>query len=163
MPGGQASGRTTGGGASWGRGRRCSAMTTAARGGCARPRCPHHAALATRGANNIKRGKPMQAATTTTDRAHPHMKPPSASFLWLPPPLHLPRFSAPEPKGDHDGSNVEAAGGAADHHVLNDWNLHVREGGVLEAVLPHSARHFGRAIIMPNLKPPVTKTARAPS
>lgn len=43
----------------------------------------------------------------------------------------------------------------------DDWHLHVREGGVLEAVLPHSARHFGRAVIMPNLKPPVTTTARA--
>ncbi|CAD6262543.1 unnamed protein product [Miscanthus lutarioriparius] len=43
----------------------------------------------------------------------------------------------------------------------DNWHLHLRDGGVLEAVLPHSARHFGRAIIMPNLKPPVTTTARS--
>ncbi|KAL5219764.1 hypothetical protein ABZP36_024477 [Zizania latifolia] len=43
----------------------------------------------------------------------------------------------------------------------DDWHLHLREGDVLAAVLPHSARHFGRAIVMPNLKPPVTTTARA--
>ncbi|KAG8055452.1 hypothetical protein GUJ93_ZPchr0001g30056 [Zizania palustris] len=43
----------------------------------------------------------------------------------------------------------------------DDWHLHLRDGYVLAAVLLHSARHFGRAIVMPNLKPPVTTTARA--
>ncbi|KWB45645.1 dihydroorotase [Burkholderia ubonensis] len=43
----------------------------------------------------------------------------------------------------------------------DDWHLHVRDGEVLAAVLPHTARQFGRAIIMPNLKPPVTTTAQA--
>ncbi|CAH2807986.1 MAG: Dihydroorotase (EC [uncultured Caballeronia sp.] len=38
----------------------------------------------------------------------------------------------------------------------DDWHLHVRDGATLAAVLPHTARQFGRAIIMPNLKPPVT-------
>lgn len=38
----------------------------------------------------------------------------------------------------------------------DDWHLHVRDGGLLTEVVPHSARVFGRAIIMPNLKPPVT-------
>lgn len=38
----------------------------------------------------------------------------------------------------------------------DDWHLHLRDGEVLKAVLPHSARQFARAIIMPNLKPPVT-------
>ena len=37
----------------------------------------------------------------------------------------------------------------------DDWHLHVRDGDMLKAVLPHSARHFGRAILMPNLVPPV--------
>jgi dihydroorotase len=37
----------------------------------------------------------------------------------------------------------------------DDWHLHLRDGAMLEAVLPFSARHFGRAIIMPNLVPPV--------
>ena len=37
----------------------------------------------------------------------------------------------------------------------DDWHLHLRDGAVLNAVLPETARHFARAIIMPNLVPPV--------
>ena len=43
----------------------------------------------------------------------------------------------------------------------DDWHLHVRDGAALHAVVPHTARQFGRAIIMPNLKPPVTTAAQA--
>ena len=43
----------------------------------------------------------------------------------------------------------------------DDWHLHVRDGAALGAVVPHTARQFGRAIIMPNLKPPVTTAAQA--
>lgn len=43
----------------------------------------------------------------------------------------------------------------------DDWHLHLRDGAVLAAVLPHSARQFGRAIVMPNLRPPVTTTEQA--
>uniref|UniRef100_A0A1D1Y729 Dihydroorotase, mitochondrial n=1 Tax=Anthurium amnicola TaxID=1678845 RepID=A0A1D1Y729_9ARAE len=43
----------------------------------------------------------------------------------------------------------------------DDWHTHLRDGDLLEAVVPHSARNFGRAIVMPNLKPPVTTTAAA--
>ncbi len=43
----------------------------------------------------------------------------------------------------------------------DDWHLHVRDGAQLAAVVPHSAAQFGRAIIMPNLRPPVTTTAQA--
>lgn len=43
----------------------------------------------------------------------------------------------------------------------DDWHLHVRDGAVLEAVVPHTARQFGRAIIMPNLQPPVVTTEQA--
>lgn len=43
----------------------------------------------------------------------------------------------------------------------DDWHLHVRDGEALAAVVPHSARQFGRAIIMPNLRPPVTTTEQA--
>jgi dihydroorotase len=43
----------------------------------------------------------------------------------------------------------------------DDWHSHVRNGAVLKAVLPHTARQFARAIIMPNLKPPVTTVAQA--
>jgi dihydroorotase len=38
----------------------------------------------------------------------------------------------------------------------DDWHLHLRDGAMLEAVAPYSARQFARAIIMPNLVPPVT-------
>jgi dihydroorotase len=43
----------------------------------------------------------------------------------------------------------------------DDWHLHLRDGEALKAVLPHTAAQFGRAIVMPNLKPPVTTTALA--
>ncbi|TAM47307.1 MAG: dihydroorotase, partial [Burkholderiaceae bacterium] len=43
----------------------------------------------------------------------------------------------------------------------DDWHLHVRDGDALCTVVPHTARQFGRAIIMPNLKPPVTTAAQA--
>ncbi len=43
----------------------------------------------------------------------------------------------------------------------DDWHLHLRDGLALAAVLPHTARQFARAIIMPNLRPPVTTTAQA--
>ena len=41
----------------------------------------------------------------------------------------------------------------------DDWHLHVRDGDMLKAVLPFTAKNFGRAIIMPNLVPPVRTTA----
>jgi dihydroorotase len=43
----------------------------------------------------------------------------------------------------------------------DDWHLHVRDGAALHTVVPHTAAQFGRAIIMPNLKPPVTNAAQA--
>ncbi len=43
----------------------------------------------------------------------------------------------------------------------DDWHLHLRDGAMLQAVLPETTRHFGRAIIMPNLVPPVTTAAEA--
>ncbi|MFA6052078.1 MAG: dihydroorotase [Methylobacter sp.] len=43
----------------------------------------------------------------------------------------------------------------------DDWHTHVRNGEILKTVLPHTARQFARAIIMPNLKPPVTMVAQA--
>ncbi len=39
----------------------------------------------------------------------------------------------------------------------DDWHLHVRDGAMLKASLPFTAKHFGRAIVMPNLLPPVLK------
>ena len=43
----------------------------------------------------------------------------------------------------------------------DDWHLHLRDGAALKAVLPDTAKQFARAIVMPNLRPPVTTTALA--
>jgi dihydroorotase len=43
----------------------------------------------------------------------------------------------------------------------DDWHLHLRDGALLAAVLPDTARQFARAIVMPNLKPPVTTVEQA--
>ncbi len=43
----------------------------------------------------------------------------------------------------------------------DDWHLHLRDGAAMADVLPHTARQFARAIVMPNLKPPVISTALA--
>jgi dihydroorotase len=43
----------------------------------------------------------------------------------------------------------------------DDWHLHLRDGAAMADVLPHTARQFARAIVMPNLQPPVTSTEAA--
>jgi len=43
----------------------------------------------------------------------------------------------------------------------DDWHLHLRDGAALQAVLPDTARQFARAIVMPNLRPPVTSAELA--
>ncbi len=43
----------------------------------------------------------------------------------------------------------------------DDWHLHLRDGEGMRSILPHTAAQFGRAIIMPNLRPPVTTTEQA--
>ncbi|MGI0493067.1 dihydroorotase [Alkalinema pantanalense CENA528] len=43
----------------------------------------------------------------------------------------------------------------------DDWHLHLRDGDALKAVLPHTVRQFARAIVMPNLKPPVRTVEEA--
>ena len=43
----------------------------------------------------------------------------------------------------------------------DDWHLHLRDGATMASVLPDTARQFARAIVMPNLKPPVTTTEQA--
>lgn len=43
----------------------------------------------------------------------------------------------------------------------DDWHLHLRDGALMQSVLAHTAHQFARAIVMPNLKPPVTTTAQA--
>ena len=43
----------------------------------------------------------------------------------------------------------------------DDWHLHLRDGEMLQAVVGHTARQFARAIVMPNLKPPITTVGQA--
>ena len=43
----------------------------------------------------------------------------------------------------------------------DDWHLHLRDGTAMASVLPHAARQFARAIVMPNLRPPVTTVEQA--
>ena len=43
----------------------------------------------------------------------------------------------------------------------DDWHVHLRDGDMLKAVAPYTARQFTRAIVMPNLVPPVTSVAAA--
>ena len=43
----------------------------------------------------------------------------------------------------------------------DDWHLHLRDGAAMQSVLPYTARQFGRAIVMPNLRPPITTAAQA--
>src|ERR1700761_5291336 len=43
----------------------------------------------------------------------------------------------------------------------DDWHVHLRDGDMLKAVLPHTAKVFARAIVMPNLRSPVTTTEKA--
>ena len=73
---------------------------------------------------------------------------------------------------DESGDSVSLAGDAGfwDNAPMtpeititrpDDWHLHVRDGDALSTVVPHTAAQFGRAIIMPNLRPPVTTAAQA--
>lgn len=43
----------------------------------------------------------------------------------------------------------------------DDWHLHLRDGAMMQAVLPHTVQRFGRAIVMPNLRPPIRTVAEA--
>lgn len=61
-------------------------------------------------------------------------------------------------------SQSAAAASRIDRLVLrqpDDWHVHLRDGGILEAVADYTARQFARAIVMPNLSPPITDVAAA--
>jgi dihydroorotase len=62
------------------------------------------------------------------------------------------------------GAAPAAAGPAASRLTIrrpDDWHVHLRDGAMLAAVVNHTARQFARAIVMPNLKPPITTVAAA--
>jgi dihydroorotase len=66
--------------------------------------------------------------------------------------------------GQSQGAAPDHRGQPADSITIrrpDDWHLHVRDGAILRAVLPYSAAQFARAVIMPNLAPPVTTIAAA--
>ena len=61
-------------------------------------------------------------------------------------------------------SHVQDSLSGPDHITLiqpDDWHVHLRDGAMMEGVVRHTALQFGRAVVMPNLKPPVTTTADA--
>ena len=65
-------------------------------------------------------------------------------------------MNPPMPSKNHDIPTTELTLTRPD-----DWHLHVRDGAALATVVPHTAAQFARAIIMPNLKPPVTTAEHA--
>lgn len=65
------------------------------------------------------------------------------------------------PKSDTTDTNTSHAPSRLVLRQPDDWHVHVRDGDMLEAVVGFTARQFARAIIMPNLSPPVTTVAAA--
>ena len=72
-----------------------------------------------------------------------------------------PYAAAATPDAAHAGGTIPPMAGMLTLTRPDDWHLHLRDGAALASVLPYSAAQFGRAIVMPNLKPPVTTTAQA--
>ena len=73
------------------------------------------------------------------------------------------KFQAPTRVIDVITSAASSSAAAPTELIItrpDDWHLHVRDGKGLEAVVPHTASLYGRAIIMPNLVPPVTSAER---
>ena len=58
---------------------------------------------------------------------------------------------------------MEVTGATTSLRRPDDWHVHLRDGAMLGAVLPFTARRFARAVVMPNLLPPVTTAAAAAS
>ncbi|MED6225485.1 hypothetical protein PIB30_094184 [Stylosanthes scabra] len=85
---------------------------------------------------------------------------PEGMIKTLPFPCQVLRFSS---KKFEDQKRLNCKGTRMQLSITqpDDWHLHLRDGDLLEGVIPHSAKHFERAIVMPNLKPPITTTAAA--
>ena len=66
-----------------------------------------------------------------------------------------------KPPASPTTSAAAAPGGALVITRPDDWHLHLRDGAALASVAPHSAAQFARALIMPNLRPPITTSAQA--
>ena len=63
----------------------------------------------------------------------------------------------PDPQSPEAG----ASAAALNMRRPDDWHVHLRDGALLQAVAPATARQFARAIVMPNLSPPITTGAAA--
>jgi dihydroorotase len=61
----------------------------------------------------------------------------------------------------HDDASSDRASGRLTLRRPDDWHVHLRDGAMLADVVNYTARQFGRAIVMPNLKPPITTVAAA--
>ncbi|XP_031280278.1 dihydroorotase, mitochondrial-like [Pistacia vera] len=81
----------------------------------------------------------------------------------LVPPCEALKLPVAKVAGTKDSKKLKCKGLRMELKITqpDDWHLHLRDGDLLKAVVPHSASHFGRALVMPNLKPPVTTTDSA--
>ena len=66
---------------------------------------------------------------------------------------------SPEPQRCSTGGGLPEPGSRLTLRRPDDWHVHLRDGALLQAVVAHTARPFARAIVMPNLRPPITTTA----
>src|SRR5438132_14191517 len=85
---------------------------------------------------------------------------------YWPPEPPLPTIASPPPRLYPDMGSPRGLGMRTNTQAItlrrpDDWHAHLRDGRMLAAVLPFTARQFARAIVMPNLVPPVTDAAAA--
>ncbi|MFM7434807.1 MAG: dihydroorotase [Vulcanococcus sp.] len=66
---------------------------------------------------------------------------------------------SPEPQRCSTGGGLPEPGSRLTLRRPDDWHVHLRDGALLQAVVAHTARPFARAIVMPNLRPPITTAA----
>src|SRR5712664_3863390 len=94
--------------------------------------------------------------------AHPTMHPVMPILHQLPAPTIASRRAALYPDmGILRGSNMAESPDTITIRRPDDWHVHFRDGAMLRTVLPFTARQFARAIVMPNLVPPVSDAAAA--
>jgi dihydroorotase len=136
------------------------------------PTTPRAAAAGCRSA--LQRSGLLLSGSAQQGRAQQPRRPPHLSWPWPPPSSPRSSFAAaaaapttppaPFPPAEPlpNAAPPLPAGTRVTLPVPDDWHLHLRDGPAMAAVAPHSARHFKRAVIMPNLSPqPVTTVAAA--
>ncbi|MFM2205890.1 MAG: dihydroorotase, partial [Cyanobacteriota bacterium] len=68
-------------------------------------------------------------------------------------------MASPAEHGSSAGGGPWEPGARLTLRRPDDWHVHLRDGALLQAVVGHTARPFARAIVMPNLRPPITTAA----